>query len=208
MVLEFKFRNNRKEYLIKCTHILSSITFWTFTTISPMHTSETSQLLMDLGITSEIISDRKLLQYEEADSLVLAETGEDGREHLLISDAASAWRELRGAAEVDGEKIFVVSAFRTISRQAEIISNKIECGINIDEILLVCAPPGYSEHHTGRALDVSTPGIESLNEEFENTTAFKWLQSNADKFSFSLSYPRGNAAGYNYEPWHWCFNAT
>jgi D-alanyl-D-alanine carboxypeptidase len=179
-----------------------------FATISRMHTSETSQLLMDLGISSEIISDRKLLQYDEADSLELAETGEDGREHLLIGDAAKAWHSLRDAAKTDGEQIFVVSAFRSISRQAEIISKKIECGINIDEILLVCAPPGYSEHHTGRALDLSTPGIESLNEVFESSTAFKWLERNAKKFSFSLSYPRGNAAGYNYEPWHWCYSAT
>ena len=100
-----------------------------------MQTSKTTQLLMDLGISSEIISDRKLLQYNEADALELVEKGEDGREHLLISEAAKAWRRLRDAAEIDGERIFVVSAFRSISRQAEIISKKIECGINIDEIL-------------------------------------------------------------------------
>ncbi|MNW15580.1 D-alanyl-D-alanine carboxypeptidase [compost metagenome] len=44
-----------------------------------------------------------------------------------------------------------------------------------------------------------------LEEVFEQTPAFAWLQANADRFGFVLSFPRGNACGYLYEPWHWCY---
>ena len=155
-----------------------------------------------------MIAGKKLSQYEEEDSLQIAEIGEDGREHYLTDEAAEAWRCLKKAAEGDGENIFIMSAFRSISRQVEIIRSKIEEGMCIEDIITVCAPPGFSEHHTGRALDISTHGVENLSEEFENTTAFEWLNCNAGKFLFTLSYPRGNSSGYLYEPWHWRYDVT
>ena len=167
-----------------------------------------NQLLIDLGISPELITARNLCQYEEAGSLQLAEVGEDGREHLLTSEAAMAWHRMKMAAEKDGEIIFIVSAFRSISRQVEIIRGKIEEGLSIEDILTICAPPGFSEHHTGRALDLSTHGIENLSEEFENSTAFEWLNRNASRYFFSLSYPRGNSQGYQFEPWHWRYGPT
>jgi len=75
----------------------------------------------------------------------------------------------------------------------------------IEEILTVSAPPGFSEHHTGRAIDVSTPGCRALEVEFDQTAAFNWLNTHAAEFGYSLSYSTGNHCGYQYEPWHWCF---
>ena len=71
----------------------------------------------------------------------------------------------------------------------------------------VSAPPGYSEHHTGYAVDIGdgrTPAT-NLNTNFENTAAFKWLEENAAYYSFELSFPKGNPQGVSYEPWHWRF---
>jgi len=98
-----------------------------------------------------------------------------------------------------------VSAFRSINRQTEIIQEKLSAGEVIESILTTCAPPGYSEHHTGRAVDISTPGCRSLEIEFDQTTAYTWLTQNASKFDYHLSYPLNNPWGYQYEPWHWCF---
>ena len=67
--------------------------------------------------------------------------------------------------------------------------------------------PGFSEHHTGRALDLSTPGSEPLSEAFDQTAAFDWLNTHARRFEFSMSYPRNNTTGINYEPWHWACRA-
>ncbi|MBT8145423.1 MAG: D-alanyl-D-alanine carboxypeptidase family protein, partial [Gammaproteobacteria bacterium] len=63
----------------------------------------------------------------------------------------------------------------------------------------------FSEHHTGRALDLNTDGCAVLQEEFENTSAFQWLMAEAQSFGFILSYPRDNPWGIVYEPWHWCY---
>ena len=69
----------------------------------------------------------------------------------------------------------------------------------------VSAPPKYSEHHTGYAIDIGDGQVPATNlsENFEQTPAFRWLESNAAKYSFELSFPRNNPQGISYEPWHW-----
>jgi D-alanyl-D-alanine carboxypeptidase len=110
------------------------------------------------------------------------------------------------SAKGAGIELFIVSAFRSVERQAEIFRRKIASGSSVSDILTVSAPPGYSEHHTGMAVDVGVAGDSQLLEKsFENTDAFAWLASNASAYGFRLSYPEGNSAGYTYEPWHWCY---
>jgi len=161
--------------------------------------------LAALGISSELIAARGLRECEEATNLEVAEVGADGRDHLLVPAAAEAWHSLKAAALVDGIDIFIVSAFRSIDRQFEVVRRKLETGAPIEEVLTVCAPPGFSEHHTGRAVDLSTPGSHALEIEFDQTTAYAWLTKRAANFGYYLSYPVGNSWGYQYEPWHWCF---
>lgn len=165
-----------------------------------------NSFLAALGISREAISDRGLCECKEATALEVAEVGTDGRTHMLVPVAAEKWRHLKAAALVDGIDLFIVSAFRSIDRQAEIIHRKLETGMAIESILTVCAPPGFSEHHTGRAIDLSTPDSCALEVEFEQTAAYVWLTEHAAEFGYYLSYPIGNTWGYQYEPWHWCFN--
>lgn len=161
--------------------------------------------LLALGISGELIDARGLQKCDEAASLEIAEVGADGREHLLIPAAAEAWHRLQKTALDDGVILFIVSAFRSIDRQAEIVRRKLEAGLAIVDILTVCAPPGFSEHHTGRAVDISTPGSQAFEVEFDKTPAYAWLTKHAAEFGYYLSYPEGNTCGYLYEPWHWCF---
>jgi D-alanyl-D-alanine carboxypeptidase len=114
---------------------------------------------------------------------------------------------MRETASKAGVALLAVSGFRSIERQAEIIRAKLSSGQKIEDILRLVAAPGYSEHHTGRAIDIGTPGEEPLTEAFADTPAFRWLAENAGHFGFRLSYPKGNAHGIAYEPWHWCFHA-
>lgn len=162
-------------------------------------------LAQELGISYGSLAARGLSECQEAECLVVVERGSDGREHLLVPQAASAWRSLQTAALDAGVSLFIVSAFRSIERQAEIVRRKLGAGLGIEEILTVCAPPGFSEHHTGRAVDVSTKESPSLEIEFDQTPAFAWLVAHAHEFGFHLSYPKGNSQGYQYEPWHWCY---
>ena len=100
-----------------------------------------------------------------------------------------------------------MSAYRSIEYQCGLIHRKLEEGWLIDDILLINAIPGYSEHHTGRALDLHAGDGKPLESAFENHPAFAWLCENAAEFNFHLSYPRDNPSGIDYEPWHWCFSS-
>ena len=161
--------------------------------------------LASLGIASELIERRALRLCGEAAEVELAAVGEDGRRFMLIPEAARAWQEMAAAAARDGVILKLASAFRSLDRQVEILRGKLAEGVSLDEILRESAPPGYSEHHTGRAVDITCPGVEGLVESGENSEAFRWLQRRAGEFGFRLSFPRGNRYGYAYEPWHWYY---
>ena len=130
------------------------------------------------------------------------------REQWLTPPAARAFTAMRTAAANDDVTLQIVSAFRPIEYQLGIIERKLQRGLSIDEILRVSAAPGYSEHHSGRALDLTTPGYAPVEEAFERSGAFAWLTRNASRFGFVLSYPRGNRHGIAYEPWHWCWSVS
>lgn len=167
--------------------------------------SRVDSLLRELGISSETVSRRGLRLFHEPEELVPSGESEDARNLLLVPEAALAWRRLSAAAAEDDVQLIIVSAFRGIERQADIVRRKQQSGMSLEQILQSSAPPGYSEHHSGRAVDLATPGCPPLEEIFENTAAFEWLSRQAGVFGFTLSFPRGNKYGYQFEPWHWCY---
>ncbi|HEX7271248.1 MAG TPA: M15 family metallopeptidase [Casimicrobiaceae bacterium] len=169
----------------------------------PEYRARVERALTELGIPAELIRRRRLSLCIEATTLVVVEFGARGRKHRLVPRAAGAWRRMKAAAAKAGVGLKIVSAFRSFPRQVEIIRRKIASGQSIDEILSVSAPPGYSEHHTGCAVDIGTAGCDELEEVFETSEAFAWLVRNAARYRYYMSYPRGNRYGYRYEPWHW-----
>jgi zinc D-Ala-D-Ala carboxypeptidase len=162
-------------------------------------------VLASLGIAADLIAARRLVPHAEATELLIAGISDEGRQFLLVPDAARAWQIMRGAAARDGVSLTLVSAFRSIRRQTEIIRGKLDDGLSLETILSESAPPGFSEHHTGCAVDVTTAPINGLEPEFAGTAAFDWLSRHAGKFGFVLSFPQDNPYGYAYEPWHWCY---
>jgi zinc D-Ala-D-Ala carboxypeptidase len=162
-------------------------------------------LVASLEIDGELHMQRGLPLQPEAETLTVAEIGRDGREHCLTPEAADAWRAMRAAARAEGIALDIVSAFRGVERQAEIVRSKLSRGLTPEEIFAVTALPGYSEHHSGCAVDVTTDDVQPLEAEFEHTAAYRWLCAHGGDFSFFLSFPRGNKYGYSFEPWHWCY---
>jgi D-alanyl-D-alanine carboxypeptidase len=140
-----------------------------------------------------------------AEPCVLSYAGRDryARPLWLTTAAARGWRLMRSAALADGVALQAISGYRSHAYQMGIFRRKLARGQTVDEILTVNAAPGYSEHHSGMAIDIGTPGEPPAEESFERTAAFAWLEKNADGFDFSMSYPRDNAHGIVYEPWHW-----
>lgn len=161
-----------------------------------------------LGVPADYARMHALRMVREASGLAFIGFDIHQRAQWLHPRAARAWFALRQAAALELVELQVVSAFRSVEYQLGILRRKREQGQNIDDILRISAAPGYSEHHSGRALDLTTPGFAALEEEFEKSPAFRWLQRHAAGHGFSLSFPRGNRHGIAYEPWHWCWHAS
>lgn len=172
--------------------------------VAPPLAEKARRALTQLGGAGDWIEARGLPLFEDAENLTVAHVSQSGREHLMAPAAAQAWQAMRSAADADGVTLVMISGFRSFERQHELLAAQVEAGNPIEEVLTVLAPPGCSEHHTGRAADIGTPGCEPLSEDFERTQAFAWLCRRAQEFHFGLSFPRDNPFGYNYEPWHWC----
>ncbi|MCH6256209.1 M15 family metallopeptidase [Puniceicoccaceae bacterium K14] len=140
---------------------------------------------------------------EEEQSLV--PIWDSDREFLMHLKTAEAWNCMNARASSEGINLRIVSAFRSVAQQEGIIERKRRKGLSDADIFRVNAPAGFSEHHSGRAIDITTDGYLPLEEEFEDSKAFHWLNENAKVFGFALSYPRNNQFGIAYEPWHWLY---
>ncbi|NND45253.1 MAG: D-alanyl-D-alanine carboxypeptidase family protein [Xanthomonadales bacterium] len=167
--------------------------------------AQVCKLLKDCEIPADYGRVHRLRLQPECRELATIGTDIHGREQMLSPRAARAWYAMRNAAQDEGVELAVASAFRSVDYQASIIQRKRQAGQAMEDILRVSAAPGYSEHHSGRALDIATPDSRPLETEFEMTAAFDWLTDSAGDFGFSLSYPRNNRHGIAYEPWHWAW---
>ncbi len=165
------------------------------------------ELHLELGIPQDYGSDGARPVFEEALDLLDVGVNLDGRMQCLTPETAASWQEMQATAQAAGVILQIVSGFRSVEYQAGLIRRKLDNGQPVSDILKVNAAPGFSEHHTGRAIDIASPGTRPLSEEFESSDAFIWLQKNAAKFGFSMSYPRENVQGFVYEPWHWAKTA-
>ena len=160
-----------------------------------------------LGVPRDYGRARQLRLQREPASLAPIGADIHGRAQWLQPRAARTLVRMRQAAPDDGVELQIVSAFRSIEYQLGIIQLKLARGLAMDEILRTSAAPGYSEHHSGRCVDFTTPGCVPLEEAFECSPAFAWLARHGGRYGFALSYPRGNPHGIAYEPWHWCWRA-
>lgn len=128
----------------------------------------------------------------------------------LHRDAEKALSKMVDTAKQQGVNLVPFSGFRTYTRQAELFDRAIQRHGSEAAAAFLSAPPGYSEHHTGFAVDIGDGKAPKYNlkYDFEYTEAYVWLQSNARKFKFELSFPRDNQQGISFEPWHWRFVGT
>lgn len=172
----------------------------------PMLNDTNRRLHEELGIPAGYAVDGMPPFYAETTDLVEIGPNLVGHMQRLRPDAAASWQQMVEAAAADGVRLLIVSGFRDFEYQAGLIRKKLEAGLAIEDILKVNAAPGFSQHHTGCAVDIATPGSRPLTEEFEDSAAFDWLGRRAAAFGFSMTYPRGNPCGFVYEPWHWALN--
>ena len=163
------------------------------------------------GLQARVSLDGRLLghfPYAEApaDALVSIAPGVQ-----LHRDAADALERMQASATADGVDLRVLSAYRSINLQKHIFFDvKSDRNQSALERAQVSAPPGFSEHATGYAVDLGdgqAPGA-NLSASFDTTAAYAWLRANANRYHFTLSFPEGNRQGVSYEPWHWRFEGS
>lgn len=167
-----------------------------------------TERLNRLGLDERYAERTGLPLVAEPERLAFAGFDRYRRPLWLRDEAARAWRHMQADALRDDIVLEAISGYRSHDYQLGIFERKLARGLRIDEILAVNAAPGYSEHHSGRALDIGAPGEPPAEESFERTAAFEWLQANAGGHGFTMSYPRDNLHGIVYEPWHWCHSVA
>jgi len=157
-----------------------------------------------VGLNANTYASRSGLPLQpEPVQLTLAGLDRYQRPLWLTAPAGRAWRRMQAVAMAAGIALDAISGYRSHAYQMGIVRRKLQRGLSLDEILAVNAAPGFSEHHSGTALDLGTPGDPPAEESFERTPAFAWLCAHAARFGFAISYPRDNPHGIVYEPWHW-----
>jgi len=163
-----------------------------------------------LGISDSYINQRQFSLQQEPDQLSLIGLDVYGRRQWVAAHVISPLKRLLFEASKEGVAIGLISAFRSVSYQILLIEKKLHSGVPIDVILSMNAPPGYSEHHSGEAVDfvdLETHSRTTLNKSFEGTATFNWLQLSASQHGFFMSFPENNPYGIVYEPWHWRFKS-
>jgi zinc D-Ala-D-Ala carboxypeptidase len=133
------------------------------------------------------------------------------RTESLVDAAAAAFGRMQADAAQAGVKLIPISGFRSVSDQVKLFERQVKRRGSEENAARLSAPPGYSEHHTGYALDIgdgNQPAAD-LKYEFENSAAYQWLRANATQgYGFELSFPENNKQGVNFEPWHWRYTGS
>lgn len=174
-----------------------------------MTASQHSQLIADLHRELNIPTDYAantglpLCEQVALSQLVVAQLDDAGRPLVLTQGASDALAAMRKSALKDGVELRPFSGFRSYLYQRGLFVAKLNKGHSIEDILKVLAAPGYSEHHTGEAVDITTTQCPQAEEVFETTDAYRWLVAHAKAFGFSETFPRNNSHNVVFEPWHW-----
>ena len=139
----------------------------------------------------------------EPDLVYVCESGE-----RLDKKVAEHYEAMYNAALKDGVTLTPCSGYRSYETQERNYNRKIEFfegqGFSTEEAKVKAAtiimPPGSSEHNLGYAMD-----IVCVDEWFEDTQEFKWLQEHAADYGFIMRYPKEkqDITKVIYEPWHW-----
>ncbi|WP_156815650.1 D-alanyl-D-alanine carboxypeptidase family protein [Pseudanabaena sp. PCC 6802] len=178
------------------------------TAIAPANSSSDRDPGIDptTGRSSEQIFGHLAYAETPLSSLRVISRASDGYEIRLKEPAAKAFLQMAAVARTNGIELVPISGFRTVDEQKKLFFDiSKQRNQTPAQRAMVSAPPGYSEHHTGYAIDIGDGSAPSsnLSPDFDKTEAFRWLESNAAQFGFELSFPKNNPQGVSYEPWHW-----
>ncbi len=155
---------------------------------------------VDFPVPKPWAGNRVRVPYDTAENLVLipTELTLDAMEIALRKEALEKLELMAAAAREEGVILQVDSGYRSANYQREIYERRLGEGQSFERIARHTAPPGYSGHALGTAVD-----FHPSSSGFQNTRAYRWLKQHARKYGFRETYYKGNAFGMSWEPWHW-----
>ena len=123
--------------------------------------------------------------------------------HIIIDDL----KAMAKAARQAGKGIAVRSAYRSYSSQQSVFQGWVNSS-GYQQALRFSARPGHSEHQLGTTIDFRSASSQAAPWDYNDWATSKpgaWMKSNAWKYGFVMSYPKGkfNKVCYGYEPWHY-----
>lgn len=177
-----------------------------YTTVLYVNIGLDKEFYTDVNVVSEYSTDMLVNKYNRIsgnfiteDLIKIQKKYSKGEEYFLAKSAAESFEKMCNEAWKNGIYIQISSAYRTYEEQQEIYEDYAN-----DEnknMINYVTQPGFSEHHTGLAVDISSKNAIYFN----NTKEDLWLKENAHKFGFILRYPKGKEkiTGVEYESWHY-----
>lgn len=99
--------------------------------------------------------------------------------------------------------VLLMSGFRSEDEQGKIFKQKVKKA-GEEEASKWAAQPGYSEHHTGYAADLSIYHDSGHSETFRGQGKYRWINENCHRYGFIVRYYEDKTpqTGIKYEPWH------
>lgn len=124
-------------------------------------------------------------------------------ENKITKEAYESFIKMYDSAQENNIKLIINSSYRDYKAQ-ENTYNNLKTAYGSSKADKQAARPGHSEHETGLAFDIFSPGNTSTGN-FEESDAYKWLKENAQEFGFIERYPKEKEylTGYSFESWHW-----
>ena len=118
----------------------------------------------------------------------------------VLPKTKDALSVMSSQARKDSVFLIVDSGCRSVGFQIRIIKNRLYAGEEYQKVSNYVAPPGYSQHHSGLAVDFFPS--EAL---FAKSKEYLWLKNNAANFGFYEAYPEDSTGYIPWESWHWIF---
>lgn len=116
----------------------------------------------------------------------------------LLPKAKNGFVAMAEQAEADGIHLVIDSAYRSAHYQRKVYLRQIKAGKTFEQVARYVAPPGYSEHMLGLAVDFFPSDWR-----FAKTPDYAWLKQNAVQFGFRETYPESRPDHQPWEPSHW-----
>jgi LAS superfamily LD-carboxypeptidase LdcB len=169
--------------------------------LCPERTGEDVDLLYPINKVNEVSSDFI------PDNLTVLPDYVHPKGIVCLKDFASeSYIKMFDDAKKENITLGVTSGFRKYEIQDYLFNLYTET-MGLAEASRVSALPGHSEHQLGTTMDLtgSSIGFASTSKLMSSNIEGNWLEENAHKYGFVMSYPEGKESitGYSYEPWHY-----